>query len=60
MTYLELPYNNYPDPGVEIGGLYRPMWRARAYNGVWGLCPQRGPIGQNPWSWTLFGVVIWL
>jgi len=34
---------------------------ARAYNGVWGQSPQRGPGAEPlvrgakpPWSWTLF------
>ena len=34
------------DPGVEIRGAYGKRG-ARAYNGFWGLCPQRG-LGAEP------------
>ena len=38
---------------LKVGG----TWRARAYKGVWGRSPQRGPVAEplvRGWSWKVF------
>ena len=42
----QLHFRAGADPGVEIGGDHMASAEREPIMGVWGLCPQRGPVAE--------------
>jgi len=54
IRYFSIRHNQWQRKQFESGGADGERG-ARAYKGVWGRSPQRGPEAEPPWSWKILG-----